>query len=68
MRYIVIPIAIILYLWWSYKSIRDLRKEGLLSFGTVIWLFVTLVILSFIVIFINNNYADNISNLFIKYW
>ena len=24
MRYIIIPIAIILYIWWSYKSVKEI--------------------------------------------
>jgi hypothetical protein len=27
MKYIVIPIAIIIYLWWLFLSIKDLRKR-----------------------------------------
>lgn len=27
MRYIIIPLAILLYIWWSYYSIKDLVRE-----------------------------------------
>ena len=45
MRYIIIPLLISLYLYWSYKSIKDILKVGFtLSAGsnreyTVLYIF-----------------------------
>lgn len=65
MRYIIIPLLILLYIYWSYKSIKNIRKENKSNielsndeiFSTVVWFIVTIIpIGAFIIIFC------------IKYW
>jgi hypothetical protein len=48
MRYIIIPLAIILYIWWSISSVKDclnwIRFTGNIiynpSYATLMWLFI----------------------------
>jgi len=43
MRYIIIPLVIILYIWWSYKSIKSLRNNNAKEFAEF-WLIVHIVL------------------------
>ena len=46
MRYVIIPIAIILYIWWSYKSIKDLWhcRYGLeIDDSTALWIILMII-------------------------
>lgn len=41
MRYLIIPLAIIGYLYWSYYAIKDLREHIYWDDTTIAWLCIT---------------------------
>lgn len=65
MRYIIIPLLIILYLWWTYKSIKDLIKalleKNTLNAEVEIYTFFRFLIHSVII-------CLSLLFLIIKYW
>ena len=47
MRYIIMPLVIILYSWWSYNSIKDMwkcRDGSIIKDSTLMWITITLMI------------------------
>lgn len=60
MRYIIIPLAIILYLIWSYKSIKNLIKDFYYyfnyDFSTVFWSILHMTLIFMIIIELSFRY------------
>lgn len=49
MRYFIIPLGIILYIWWSVISIKTLIKDGVnlkVDDQAIFWLIVTFIIIA----------------------
>jgi Ca2+/Na+ antiporter len=67
MRYFIIPIAVVLYIWWTYRSVKMIRHEDYSdSQSTILWIAFHIVAIVFgATIFLTN---QQVIDFITRYW